>query len=266
MTRVLTEQADGVAVLTLNRPEAMNAFSRQLRIDLAEAIRAATASADVRVLVLTGAGERAFSAGVDLKELATGGFISDPRPEDDPILAMAACPKPIIAAINGVAITGGLELALACDILLASSNARFADTHVRVGILPGWGLSQRLSRLIGISRAKEMSLSGNFIDAATALQWGMVNRVVPPADLIPAARQLAADIAGCAPAHVERYKALIDDGYAMSFGEGMNLETVRSVENPGGFDRDALKDQRTAIQARGRAQAQTSGPSKKEAI
>lgn len=257
MTLVLTEQADGVAVLTLNRPEAMNALSRQLRADLAEAVRAATAASDVRVLVLTGAGERAFSAGVDLKELASGGFASDPRPEDDPILAMAACPKPIIAAINGVAITGGMELALACDILLASSNARFADTHVRVGILPGWGLSQRLSRLIGISRAKEISLSGNFIDAQTALSWGLVNRVVSPAELLPAARQLAADIASCAPAYVARYKALIDDGYAVSFGEGMKLEAARSVENPDGFDRERLKDQRTAIQERGRAQAQT---------
>lgn len=257
MTLVLTERADGFATITLNRPEAMNALSRQLRVELAEAVRVATASPDVRVLVLTGAGERSFSAGVDLKELASGGFIGDPRPKDDPILAMEACPKPIIAAINGVAITGGLELALACDILIASENARFADTHVRVGILPGWGLSQRLSRLIGISRAKEMSLSGNFIDAATALQWGLVNRVVPPAEMPSAARRLAADIASCAPAYVTRYKALIDDGYAMSFGEGLDLEASRSAENPGGFDRDQLKDQRAEIQARGRAQAQS---------
>jgi enoyl-CoA hydratase len=258
MTLAIMEQADGVAVITLNRPEAMNALSRQLRIDLAAAIRAATASPDVRVIVLTGAGERAFSAGVDLKELAAGGFAGQPRPEDDPLVAMAACPTPVIAAINGVAITGGLELALACDMLLASENARFADTHVRVGIMPGWGLSQRLSRLIGLSRAKEMSLSGNFVDAQTALSWGLVNRVVPPAELMPAARQLAADIAGCAPAYVARYKALIDDGYALPFGEGMKLETARAeAENPGGFDRDGFKDQRTAIQARGRAQAQT---------
>lgn len=256
MTVVLTEQADGVAIITLNRPAAMNALSRQLRMELAEAVRSATDSDDVRVLVLTGAGERAFSAGVDLKELAAGGFASDPQPEDDPLVAIAACPKPIIAAINGVAITGGLELSLACDILIASENARFADTHVRVGILPGWGLSQRLPRLIGISRAKEMSLSGNFVDAQTALSWGLVNRVVSSDELLPVARQLAADIAGCAPAYVTRYKALIDDGYALSFGQGMQLETDRSAENPNGFDRNHLKDQRTAIQARGRAQAQ----------
>jgi enoyl-CoA hydratase len=255
MTLATIEQADGVALITLNRPEAMNALCRQLRVDLAAAIRGATASPDVRVLVLTGAGERAFSAGVDLKELAADGFTGQPRPEDDPLIAIAACPKPVIAAINGVAITGGLELALACDILLASENARFADTHVRVGVMPGWGLSQRLSRLIGLSRAKEMSLSGNFIDAQTALAWGLVNRVVPPSDLLPAARQLAADIAGCHPAYASRYKALIDDGYALPFGEGMVLEAARSAGNSDGFDRTNLEDQRRVIQARGRAQA-----------
>ena len=142
---------------------------------------------EVRAIVLTGAGERAFTAGLDLKELGSdtsnlGAASSDS--DDNPVKAIENCPQPVIGAINGVAITGGFEVALACDILIASTNARFADTHARVGILPGWGLSQKLSRCIGLSRAKELSLTGNFIDADTACAWGLVNRVTAPEDLL----------------------------------------------------------------------------------
>ena len=190
MALVEVEREGGIAVLTLNRPEAMNALSRALRGELADAFNAVSADDEVRAVVLTGAGERAFSAGVDLKELANADLKAAPldAPSSDPVEAMAACPKPVIGAINGVAVTGGFELALACDILIASTIARFAVTHIRVGILQGWGLSQLLSRMIGVSRAKEVSLTGNFIDAATSLAWGLVNRVVSRVELIPAAR------------------------------------------------------------------------------
>jgi enoyl-CoA hydratase len=167
---------------------------------------------------------------------------------------IAACRKPVLAAINGAAITGGLELALACDILLASTKARFADTHVRVGVIPGWGLSQRLSRLIGVSRAKEMSLSGRMIDAQTALAWGLVNRVVAPEDLLPAARALAAEIAGCDPQMVAAYKALIDDGFALPFGPALQLEQERSQAHLQDFARDRLADAREALLAHNRGQ------------
>ncbi|KXS15899.1 ClpP/crotonase [Gonapodya prolifera JEL478] len=113
--------------------------------------------------------------------------------------------NPVIGAINGVAITGGLELALACDILIGSTNASFADTHARVGVIPGWGLSQHLSRLIGISRAKELSLTGNFLPASSAVSWGLLNRVVTPAELLPAVKKLAKDIASIDPDMVQRY-------------------------------------------------------------
>src|SRR5207253_4228819 len=142
---------------------------------------------------LTGAG-RAFTAGLDLKELGSDpngmGAANATGASENPVLAILECPKPIIGAINGVAITGGFEVALACDVLIASTNARFADTHARVGIMPGWGLSQKLSRIIGVYRAKELSLSGNFLDARTAYDWGLVNRVVEPEELIPAAMKL----------------------------------------------------------------------------
>ncbi|HEX4846857.1 MAG TPA: enoyl-CoA hydratase, partial [Novosphingobium sp.] len=179
---LVTVERDGpVAVVTLNRPEAMNALSRGLRAQLAQVMVELDAEERIRAVVLTGAGTRAFTAGLDLKELGSGaaslGAATDQEATSNPVKAIETCRKPVIGAINGVAITGGFELALACDILIASENARFADTHARVGIMPGWGLSQKLSRMIGISRAKELSLTGNFIDAQTACAWGLVNRV-----------------------------------------------------------------------------------------
>jgi enoyl-CoA hydratase len=250
------EREAGIAVLTLNRPAAMNALSRALRLELSAALVEVEADEAVRAVVLTGAGERAFTAGVDLKELSSGDLkaAADTGGLPDAAQAMAACRKPIIGAINGVAVTGGFELALACDILIASTNARFADTHLRVGLLPGWGLSQRLPRLIGISRAKEMSLSGNFVDAQTALAWGLVNRVVSPEELMSAARKLAADIAGCDPQMTARYKALIDDGFALPFGEAMALEQDLSAQSVAQADTAEIARRRGEIQARGRAQ------------
>ena len=160
----------------------------------------------------------------------------------------------MIGAINGVAITGGFEVALACDVLIASSNARFADTHARVGVVPGWGLSQKLSRMIGISRAKELSFTGNFLDAATAERWGLVNRVVAPESLLAEARRLAADMASVDPAFLAGYKRLIDEGYAASFGEGLAIEHRQSSAANSAVRPAELEARRTAVQARGRTQ------------
>jgi enoyl-CoA hydratase len=254
---VETSKQDGIVVLTLNRPEAMNALSRALQRELHDAIDAADNDPEVRVIILTGAGERAFSAGVDLKELAARGFAGrgDDEPRGgDPGKRLMACSKPTIAAINGVAITGGFEIAMACDIQLASTNARFADTHVRVGVTPGWALSQVLSRRIGSSRAKELSLSGNFIDAATAERWGLVNRVVAPAQLLPAALQLAADIASCDADMVRRYKALIDDGFDLPYGQATALELKRAAEDNAKVTAESVARVREGIMSRGRVQ------------
>lgn len=211
---------DGVAVVTLNRPDRLNALSSGLRTALAQAMDRLDADDGVLVIVLTGAG-RGFCSGLDLKELTA----DPPSPGDlDPVLAIERCRKPVIAAVNGVAVTGGFELALACDIVLASTEARFADTHARVGIMPGWRLSQRLSRTIGLSRAKELSLSGAYLDAREACAWGLANRVYPPERLMSAALNLAAQIAGVPAANVRRYKQLIDQGYAMTYGAGVVLE------------------------------------------
>jgi enoyl-CoA hydratase len=255
---VTTDIQDSVAIVTLNRPEAMNALSAALRAELAEAMRAVACEDTVRAVVLTGAGTRAFTAGLDLKELGAStqglGAANATDPRDNPVKAVEQCAKPVIGAINGVAITGGFELALACDVLIASTNARFADTHARVGIMPGWGLSQKLSRMIGLSRAKELSLTGNFLDAATAEHWGLVNRVVEADALLPTAIALARDMASIDPAMSAAYKALIDDGFALPFGEGLTLEAERSIAANTQVAPEAVEQARQAVMARGRSQ------------
>jgi enoyl-CoA hydratase len=247
------ERCDGYAVLTLNRPEAMNALSAELRTRLAQVVRELEADPAIRVLILTGAGDRAFTAGLDLKELGAGASIADAVDIEDPVKSIEQFSGPVIGAINGVAITGGFELALACDVILAADTARFADTHARVGIMPGWGLSQKLSRAIGIYRAKELSLTGNFLSAPQAADWGLVNRVVPAADLLPAARQLAEDMLSVVPEMLVSYKQLIDDGFAASFGDGLAIEAARAAANKG-VTAAEIERRREAVRARGQAQ------------
>jgi enoyl-CoA hydratase len=259
MTFVTVTRDGPVAIVTLNRPEAMNALSVALRAELASAFLALDQDEGVRVAVLTGAGTRAFTAGLDLKELGSDtsnlGAANATTPAANPVKAIEQCRKPVIGAINGVAITGGFEVALACDILIGSTNARFADTHARVGIMPGWGLSQKLSRMIGISRAKELSLTGNFLDAETACAWGLLNRVVAPEDLLPTAITLAHDVASADPAMVARYKRLIDDGYALPFGEAMAHEHRVSSAANSGVSAETVEANRRVVMERGRGQA-----------
>jgi enoyl-CoA hydratase len=254
---ILVDKADGVATVTLNRPDAMNALSKSLRKALYETMTALNDDPEVRAVVLTGAG-RAFTAGLDLKELG-----SDPNglraanattADENPVKAIETCRKPVIGAINGVAITGGFEVALACDVLIASTEARFADTHARVGILPGWGLSQKLSRLIGIYRAKELSLTGNFLDARTAEAWGLVNRVVEPDQLLPTAQKLAADMASIPTDTLAAYKKLIDEGFALDFGAGLAHEGVYSTAANAKVTPEIVEANRRAVQDRGRSQ------------
>lgn len=256
MDDILIEARVGaVATLTMNRPAAMNALSRALRARLAERIGALGRDGETRAIVLTGAGTRAFTAGLDLKELgADRDALSAPATaETDPAMALAACPIPVIAAVNGAAITGGFELALACDLLIAGASARFADTHARVGVMPGWGLSQRLSRIVGPARAKDMSLTGRFIDAETAAAWGLVSRVVPDDRLAAEAAEAAAAIAAAAPAVVAGLKRTFDDGYALPFADAMKLEAERAADWNGATDPAAIEGRRRSVVDAGRA-------------
>jgi len=192
---IVTEVSDRVAVVTLNRPEARNALSPALNVALPETIAACDARDDVDAIVLTGA-DPAFCAGLDLKALQSDADLQHVVLSDEEInRPFPETVKPVIGAINGAAVTGGFELALTCDFLVASERARFADTHARVGVMPGWGLTVLLTEAVGRRRARQLSLTGNYLDAQTALTWGLVNHVVPHEELLPFARQLALDIA-----------------------------------------------------------------------
>jgi len=253
MSVLQVEKSERVATVTLNRPDAMNALSTELRAALMQCFTELEEDPDVDVVILTGAG-RAFCAGLDLKELgagAAGGAISDARL----VSAIESFSGPVIGAVNGFAITGGFELALACDVLVASTEAKFADTHARVGILPGWGLSQKLSRLIGIQRAKRVSLTGNFIDAETAASWGLVTEVVAKDELLPTCHALAADMLGCIPEMLRAYKRVINDGYEATFGDGMRIERKANREFAKTLTAESIEQRRAAVQARGREQA-----------
>ncbi|MAT91143.1 MAG: enoyl-CoA hydratase [Halioglobus sp.] len=230
MNKVLLEKHDGYALVTLNRPDEMNALSRELRADLVEAFIECERDAGIRVVILTGNG-RAFCAGFDLKELAASESNASEEADNKIARAMEGFSGPIIGAINGHAVTGGFEMALACDVLIASENARFADTHARVGILPGWGLSQKLPRLIGISRAKEISFTGSPVFAQQAYEWGLVNHVVPAEELLPRAIAMAEEMCRCVPHILAQYKTLIDEGFSKPLDEALRWEEAAAIES-----------------------------------
>lgn len=193
---VLVEVADGVATVTLNRPGARNAISHALLTSLRAVMAEVGSDPDVGAVVLTGA-DPAFCAGLDLKELSSDTRLLEfSDPDVPPWSPWKPTAQPVIGAVNGPAVTGGLELALNCDFLIASDRAVFADTHARVGVMPGWGLSVLLPQRVGFAMARRMSLTGDFVDAPRALESGLVTEVVPHRELVPAARRLAATIAG----------------------------------------------------------------------
>jgi enoyl-CoA hydratase len=274
---VLVDVADGVATITINRPEARNALNRAVRRALPKAVEACEADDAVDVMILTGT-DPAFSAGVDLKEIgagATGGDDlrsgqTDGTPVDVDMGgrnaegrlpwrgALPPRTKLLIGAVNGVAVTGGFELALGCDFLVASERARFADTHARVGVMPGWGLTVLLAQRIGVARAREMSVTGSFIDGQQAYEWGLVNHVVPHDELLPYCRQLAADCRSIDQLAVRRMLATYDESSLTTVGEAWVIEdrVSRSWEGSG-FDPEEIERRRAGIMERGRTQTST---------
>jgi len=218
---------NGIATLTMSRPEVHNAMNNEMNLELKTALDEIRADSGVRVLIITGAGDKAFSAGRDLKEYS--GSKTTPievwagRMGQRGIDGVAGMPLPVIAAINGYAIGGGLELALACDIRIASENATFALMEIRRGFFPGGGATWRLAPLVGKGWAMEMILSGEPIDALTAERIGLVNRVVPPGDLMKTARALAEKIAAWSPAAVLLAKQAINQAGAAQEASGFNI-------------------------------------------
>ncbi|MCU1399538.1 MAG: putative enoyl-CoA hydratase [Acidimicrobiales bacterium] len=257
---VLVEISERIATITLNRPEARNALSGEVLALLPKVMRAADADDAVDVIILTGA-DPAFCAGLDLRELGSsaapldnGGTADDGLTDGDKVRSpFPSLTKPLIGAINGVAVTGGFELALNCDFLVASERAKFGDTHSRVGVMPGWGLTVLLPQAIGVRRAREMSFTGNFMAADEALQWGLVNRVVAHEDLLPVTRQLALDIIGNDQPGVRQiratYAAITRDqpGWRIEAADGAQWR--RTMFSPA-----AVAARRDAIIDRGRGQ------------
>jgi enoyl-CoA hydratase len=242
---LLIDTDDRVRTLTLNRPESRNALSAALRDRFFGALADAETDDDVDVVILTGT-DPVFCAGLDLKELGGQSALPDISPR------WPELSKPVIGAINGAAVTGGLELALYCDILVASERARFADTHARVGLLPTWGLSVRLPQKVGVGLARRMSLTGDYLSAADALRAGLVTEVVAHDQLLPAARQVAASIVGNNQQAVRALLASyhrIDDSHT---ADGLWLEATaaRRFRTSG----DDIAANREAVLQRGRAQ------------
>ena len=247
--------ADGVAVLTLNRPEKRNALNSELTRALREGMRAADEDDAVSVIVLTGA-DPVFCAGVDLKDI--GGGASDrftPGTDTEPGRPWARTVKPVIGAINGAAVTGGFELALQCDFLVASERAAFGDTHARVGLLPGWGLSVLLPQAIGVRRAREMSLTGNFVLAEEALRLGLVNHVVRHDSLLSETLRIASDIAGNDQRAVRALLAEYDETTSTTVHEALRIESRKANQwNADPATVAAIAERRQAIIERGRTQ------------
>jgi len=225
---LLVETKDQVAVLTLNRPDTMNAFNFALLLELKAAVDDLRFRPEIRVVIITGAGPKAFCAGADLKERATMAplevkrFIFTIR---NLFTAIEALNKPVIAAINGIALGGGTELALACDMRLAADTASMGLTETRLAIIPGAGGTQRLPRLIGRGKAKELIFTGRRVSAAEALDMGLVNQVCAPDDLLDACRALAAEICETGPVAIEQAKYAINHGLETDLHTGLAIES-----------------------------------------
>jgi enoyl-CoA hydratase/carnithine racemase len=229
-------ETDGqVVVVTIDRPEAMNALDQEHNAELADAFDRYEADRALRAAVLIGAGQKAFSAGADLRQMLPAFRESVRRGEEPPwifggITAEAHLGKPRIAAVNGHALAGGLEMALACDVRLASPNATFGLAETKLAITPGAGGSQRLARLIPLGAAMEMVMSANPIGAEEALRWGLVNRVVPQAELLDVAVRLAQDIAARGPLAVRAAREVMLRGLSLGLQEGLAAERACFLE------------------------------------
>jgi enoyl-CoA hydratase len=224
---LLFSKENGIGTVTINRPQAANAMNDLAYDELLQLFQEIEKDNEVRIVIITGAGEKAFVAGTDITNMAklsaaeARAFAYQLKKTFDLIWNMD---KPIIAAVNGYALGGGAELAMSADIIIASENAKFGQLEINVGIIPGSGGTQRLQRLIGINRAKELIYTGKMIDAKTAYEYGLVNKVVPIADLMKEAQSLAATLLGKSSAILKLAKSAINNGSNVDLNTGLNIE------------------------------------------
>jgi enoyl-CoA hydratase len=247
-SHLLVQDDDGIRTITFNRPEAKNAMNVAMRRDLCDLLDAADRDATVKALILTGT-DPVFTGGVDFKDVDPG---FDPRQRQftiNPGKALRAMRTPVLCAVNGACVSGGLEIALSASFIVASERARFADTHARLNVVPAWGLTALLPRAVGLRKAREMSATGNFVDAGEALRIGLVNHVVPHESLLPFTTSLAQQIAGT-PA-VAEVLALYEQGSDLGLNGALALETTHAANRPR-FDPDAFAAAGRAAAARQR--------------
>jgi enoyl-CoA hydratase len=225
---ILLTVENGIATITFNRPKALNAMNSETMLELLDAAAVCRNDDGVKVLILTGAGEKAFVAGADIAQM------QNMRPQEalrfmelgnETLRLIETIPKPSIAAVNGYALGGGAEIAMACDVRYASENAAFGQPEITLGMMPGWGGSQRLPRLIGMGRAKELIMGGASIDAKRAFEVGLVNKVVPLDQLMAEAGKFAAKLAGLSGFALKMIKHSINFGYDQSIDSAIRLET-----------------------------------------
>jgi enoyl-CoA hydratase len=226
---VRLSRSDAVATVTMSRPEVLNAITRQMLIDLSATLEEISADEAIRVVVLTGEG-RAFSAGVDLKALAgqplEGGSVGDllDIPARQVLIRLATMPQVVIARVNGFCFTGALELALACDLIVTADEAKLGDTHTKWGLRPTWGMSQRLGRLVGISRARELSYTGRTFSGREAVEWGLAVRSVPLIQLDDTVTELAEAVVANSAGSIAAYKDLYRQSLEGGLGDGLSYE------------------------------------------
>ncbi|KNA23138.1 hypothetical protein SOVF_027360 [Spinacia oleracea] len=246
---VTREPTTGIAYVTINRPKSLNSLTKPMMTSLAQAFKSLDADDDIKVIILSGSG-RAFCSGVDLTaaEDVFKGDVKDA--EKDPVVQMERCRKPIIGAISGFAVTAGFEIALACDMIVAVEGTKFIDTHARFGIFPSWGLSQKLSRIIGPNKSREVSLSCIPLTAEQAENLGFVNYVVEGSELMKKAQEIAVSIAKNNQDLVLRYKSVIKDGLKLNLGDALALEKARAHNYYDGMTKEQFKKMQEFIAGR----------------
>jgi enoyl-CoA hydratase len=226
LKHLIFDQA-AISTMTVNRPPALNALNREVLEEMARVIREVRHDSSVRVLIVTGAGERAFVAGADIaamSKMSASDGLDFSRLGHRVMESFEDLPIPVIAAVNGFALGGGLELALACDLIIASEKARFGQPEINLALIPGFGGTQRLPHRIGHNKARELIMTGEMFDAKTALEWGLVNQVVAPADLLETAKKLAEKLASKSAIALRQAKAALRAAFTMEEDAGLRFE------------------------------------------
>jgi len=251
---LLTSLDNGIFTVTVNRPDKMNALNRQVMQDINDVVDEIEKNSEIKAVIITGAGQKAFVAGADISEflgLTSAEGVNLARTGQNVYFKIENCSKPVVAAVNGFALGGGCELAMACHFRIASENAKFGQPEVNLGLIPGYGGTQRLVQLIGKGRALELLMTGNMIDASIALEYGLVNHVVPQEDLLPKAKMILDQIITKAPLAISRCITAANAVFGLENGYNTEIEAFGEC-----FDTEDMKEGAAAFLEKRKAKFQ----------